>query len=766
MRNKVFAVVSILILASMVLGACAPATPQEVIKTVVVEKEGQQVVVTATPPPPPEFKSKDPSTFVQVVFGEPETLDPALDYETAGGEIIQNVYETLITYNKDKPSEFVPQLATEWSISDDGLTYTFKIRQGVKFHNGNDMTPSDVAYTFVRGILQGGTASPQWLLTEPFFGVGVDDIAAVVAQEITAKVDAKRAELVAGADLAALNADAVKALLTELAAYYTEQSGFAVDAATVDAAAVDTLVADIAALGTDDEKKAKLDEGLNDLFSGLDGADPTALYDDAEAMQKVNTEILVAVAEMVKSKIVADDANWTVTMKLAQPWGPFIPTIAQFWGSVMDQDWVIENGGWDGDSATWAKFYAVTSENDPFTSITNGTGPYMLESWTKGQELVLVANPNYWRTEPAWEGGPTGAPAIQRIVIKKVDEWGTRFAMLQTGDADFASVNRQDASQVDPYVGEKCVYNNETQEFDACEVVDPAQPLRLWIGAPSVSRTDVFLNFNIVNPEGGNPLIGSGQLDGNGIPPDFFSDVHIRKAFNYCFDWDTFIQDALVGEAVQSIGIPLPGMPGYDPNGPKYSFDLDKCAEEFQLADLDKDGVPAGQDDNDVWSVGFRFQAAFNIGNTTRQTVAEILAANLAEVNDKFAVEIVGLPWPTFLRNQRARTLPLFISGWIEDIHDPHNWYQPYILGTYGRRQGLPDDLRAQFEELINAGVAEADPAKRDVIYKELNQKIFDAAPQIILAIATIRHYEQRWVQGWYYNPISPGTYFYALSKK
>lgn len=767
MRKTIFILGSLLVVASMVLSACQPT---EVVKTVEVLVQGtpQIQVVTATPPPPPEFKSKDPNTLVNVVFGEPDTLDTALDYETAGGEIIQNVYDTLITYDREKPTTFVPMLATEWSVSEDGTVYTFTIRQGVKFHNGADMTPSDVAFTFIRGILQGGTSSPQWLLTEPFFGVGVDDIAAVVADKIIASVDAKAAELAGAVDLAAFSVDAFNALMAELATYYTAQSGFTVDVATIDAAAVETFVTtDLAALATDDEKKAAIASKATEILSGLEGGDAYALYDDAEAMQRVNVEILTTVADELKAKIVADDANWTVTMTLAQGWGPFIPTLANFWGAIVDSDWVKENGAWDGDSATWAKYYGFSAETSPLSNIAMGTGPYMFDHWTKGQEIVLVRNPNYWVTEPLWRDAPTGAAAIERIVIKKVDEWGTRFAMLQTGDADFASVNRVDASQVDPFVGEKCVFNNETLDYDACAPTETSdQPLRLFIGSPSVSRTDVFLTFNIVNPEGGNPLLGSGQLDGNGIPPDFFSDVHIRRAFNYCFDWDTYIQDALLGEAFQSIGVPLPGMPGYDPNGPKYSFDADKCAEEFQLADLDKDGVPAGQDDNDVWTVGFRFQAGYNIGNTVRQTIGEILASNINAVNEKFSVELVGLPWPTFLRNQRASMLPMFFSGWIEDIHDPHNWYQPYIIGTYGRRQKLPADLKAKFSALIDQGVAETDPAKRNEIYAQLNQMLYEEAPQIILAIATGRHYEQRWIGGYYTNPITPGYYYYVLSKK
>ena len=131
-----------------------------------------------------------------------------------------------------------------------------------------------------------------------------------------------------------------------------------------------------------------------------------------------------------------------------------------------------------------------------------------------------------------------------------------------------------------------------------------------------------------------------------------------------------------------------PACPATTPNGPKYTYDPDKCEEEFKLADLDKDGIAAGEDpEGDVWTTGFRMQVAYNTGNTVRQTVAEILAGNLAEVNELFPIEIIGLPWPTFLRNQRAAALPMFFSGWVEDIHDPHNWYQPYIIGTYGRRQ-------------------------------------------------------------------------------
>ncbi len=555
--------------------------------------------------------------------------------------------------------------------------YTFKIRQGVKFHEGGDLTPEDVAYSFQRGLLQGGTHSPQWLLTEPFFGVGIDDISLLVDPEGN-------------------------------------------------------------------------------------------LYDDREALSQADPAVLKEACERVKAAIVADNDAWTVTMTLAQPWGPFLATIANNWGAIMDKEWVIEKGGWDGSCDTWQKYYAMTADENPFTSIANGTGPFKLDHWTKGEEIVLVRNENYWRTEPAWEGGPVGPAKLERVVIKIVNEFGTRFAMFKAGDADNLVVGSQaDYAQVDPFVGEECLYNASTGTFDCQLVGDGSGPFRVYKGMPQISHTDVFFNFSIATPDGTNPHIGSGKLDGNGIPPDFFQDVHIRKAFNYCFDWETFIQDVMVGEGVQTIVIPVAGMPGYDPNAPHYTYDVARCEEEFKLADLDKDGLPAGEDpEGDVWTTGFRFQAVYNQGNTARQSVAEILASSLYQVNNKFIVEVLGLPWPAFLQAQRARTLPLFISGWLEDIHDPHNWYQPYLVGTYGRRQSLPEELVQQYQELLNQGVSETDPAKRAEIYAQVNQLQYENPSLILLATATGRRYEQRWVKGWYYNPIYSGMYWYPLSKE
>lgn len=112
-----------------------------------------------------------PDTFINCEFGEPQSLDPAWDYETSGGEILQNVYETLVAWDGNSTSTLKPVLATEvptvanGGISADGLTYTFHLRHGVTFHDGvNTMTADDVIYSITRVLEMNDLQGPAWML--------------------------------------------------------------------------------------------------------------------------------------------------------------------------------------------------------------------------------------------------------------------------------------------------------------------------------------------------------------------------------------------------------------------------------------------------------------------------------------------------------------------------------------------------------------------------------------------------------------------------
>jgi peptide/nickel transport system substrate-binding protein len=77
----------------------------------------------------------------------------------------------------------------------------------------------------------------------------------------------------------------------------------------------------------------------------------------------------------------------------------------------------------------------------------------------------------------------------------------------------------------------------------------------------------------------------------------------------------------------------------------------------------------------------------------------------------------------------------------------------------------MPADMLAQFTPLVQAGAKETDPTKRAAIYAQLNQLFYDNVPTVLLAEALGKHFEQRWMHGWYNNPIYSAFWFYALSK-
>src|SRR5919108_5269159 len=74
------------------------------------------------------------------------TLDPAIGYDWQNWSIIKSLFDGLMDY-KPGTTELVPDLAESYEISDDGKTFTFKLRAGAKFHNGREVTADDVKYS-------------------------------------------------------------------------------------------------------------------------------------------------------------------------------------------------------------------------------------------------------------------------------------------------------------------------------------------------------------------------------------------------------------------------------------------------------------------------------------------------------------------------------------------------------------------------------------------------------------------------------------------
>ena len=99
------------------------------------------------------------------------TLDPAIGYDWQNWALIKSMFNGLMDYEPGT-TKLRPMLAQSYAVSEDGLTYNFKLRPGVKFHNGRALTADDIVYSLTRTV-NPKTASPG----QSFFGAiaGFDD---------------------------------------------------------------------------------------------------------------------------------------------------------------------------------------------------------------------------------------------------------------------------------------------------------------------------------------------------------------------------------------------------------------------------------------------------------------------------------------------------------------------------------------------------------------------------------------------------------------
>ena len=549
----------------------------------------------------PAIPFKNPDSFVQMIIGSVDSLDPAWLYDTVSGEQVHYVYETLVFYDGEETDQFVPVLATEWEFDSESVSYRFKVREGVKFHEGGELTPEDVEYSFERAMVQDRSFGPIWMLFRALLGVYTSD-------EVT--------------------------------------------------------------------------------FADIDNA-------------------------------VEVDGDW-VRFNLSDPAGGlvFLQLLCGPWASIVDKEWCIANGEWNGTGQTWQQFNRPDVSDSYLYNHTNGTGPWKLEEWDPGVKIKLVRNDDYWR-EPA---------AFETVITQFVEDWTTRKEALLGGDADLVRVPRTNIG--------------ELERIDDINVYQALPELTL-------STDAFFFNFDI---DDDSEYVGSGALDGSGIPTDFFTDIDVRKGFNYAFDWDVYIEDALMGEAEQRGSPVVEGLPFYNPDASMYGLDMDKAEQHLKAAW-----------DGEVWDKGFRLILLYNAGNLPRETACNILAENLHAINPKFDVNVQSTDWGSYLSDMISGSLPMFQVGWIVDYPHPDNNVVTF-MASYGVFAGWQSYGYPELDQLIEDAFKELDPTVQRDMYYEIQERYYEDAPSIMLCQPLGRRYFTKYIEGFYFNPMIwglPGPLYY-----
>lgn len=437
----------------------------------------------------------------------------------------------------------------------------------------------------------------------------------------------------------------------------------------------------------------------------------------AELVKKVGYE--QAFARLDHMATVSGDS---VTFNAPKPFVPFLALMADGGGenAILCKSWCVAQGDWPGTQETGQKFMNRRAEEDPLFKKMNGTGPFRLASADLAERIVLNANKGYWR----------GAPKLERVVRRIALDGQTPILQLKAGDVDATLVSLDMVGQLQGTPGIKVMTKLPSA----------------WL---------MKANF-VMNVSPNSTYIGNGRLGPGGIPRDFFADINVRKAFEYSFGWEAFLNEVLHGSGLKPSG-PLPaGFPTCNPKNPTYYTDLGQARSYFQKA-------WKGQ----VWDKGFKMTFVYSAGSKVRQKALEILKNNIESLNPKFKIEMASLPWAGYVGALKERRLPLTIFGLLPTVSDP---YQPlfehmHSAGGFAEWGGYTELAKKEFDPLLEVLATSYDPGKREKASRKLQALDYEHALSIHLYQVAENMAFRDWVKGYVPGPHPSNLDFFSLKK-
>jgi peptide/nickel transport system substrate-binding protein len=392
-----------------------------------------------------------------------------------------------------------------------------------------------------------------------------------------------------------------------------------------------------------------------------------------------------------------------VVFTLRYPYAPFLQVIAGLNPTnILSKNYVIANGGWDpadttvnwtGKDDLWMQRHAM------------GTGPYKLVRWDPNQRLIFEAHDAYWR----------GTPTIKKVVLIVAPEASTRIALIKAGDVDQSDVTPQFRSQIEGAPGIKIVSGGRTG----------------------------FIHFTGFSQNVNMAKVPPGY---SGINATFFSDINVRKGFNYAMPYEDYIETAYKGLAVRYNSPIPPPMWANDPEVPLYPYDPAKAAEQFKLAwggTLDNPGP--------VWQNGFSF-TLYHEPNDEMQIRGEMLAASLKAINPKFDLKVQVMDVGPLIDLYLNNALPMWMFWWGGYFWDPDIYAQP-MMHSLGWRSLLAGYSNATVDALIEQASQILDQQQRYELYKAVQWAAYYDVPVITMEQPLNFVVFRDWISGYIFNP-------------
>jgi peptide/nickel transport system substrate-binding protein len=362
--------------------------------------------------------------------------------------------------------------------------------------------------------------------------------------------------------------------------------------------------------------------------------------------------------KQVKKAEVIDKYTFRVTY--ARPFAPALTS----WGDLV----VLPKHLLEGKDIT----------KSPLTRDPVGMGPYKLEQWVSGQELIMDSNSDYFE----------GRPYIDQYIYRIIPDSATMFLELRAGGIDMMGLT-------------PVQYTKQTEnEFFR-------KNFRKY-RYPTLAYT--YMGFNLKHP--------------------FFQDRRVRQAIAYAIDKSEIVDVVLYGLGTPATGPYVPNTWPYNPNVKKYEYNPEKARRLLKEAGwedrdgdgiLDKDGRP------------FTFTIFTNMGNSLRMNTATIIQWRLAKVGIK--VDIRALEWSTFINEFiDKRRFEAVILGWSIDL-DPDQFDIWYSGKTKEKEFNFVSYQNPEVDRLLEEGRRTFDIEKRKKAYYRIQEILAEDLPYIFLYV-------------------------------